>query len=124
MRRSFIAVALMGGLLAAPASAEMSVATFLAKADALKAKGMMAMMSPDLAKIKAEMNKVGAGYRAQLQADKVAGRKPHSCPPPKSAMNSEELIGHFRAIPVAQRPQISTKTAFYSLMKKKYPCPA
>ncbi len=118
------AAAFCGLSFAVPVHAEMSVATFLAKADGLKAKGMMALTSPDMGKIKAEMKSVTTGYRAQLQADRAAGRKPHSCPGPKSKMDSEELMGHFRAIPAAQRATTSVKTGFYGLMKKKYPCPA
>jgi hypothetical protein len=119
-----IGVALCSLPLAAPAHAEMSVATFLAKADGLKAKGMAAVASPDMGKIRAEMKTVTTGYRAQLQSDRAAGRKPHSCPAAKSKMDSEELMGHFRAIPAAERAKTSVKTAFYGLMKKKYPCPA
>jgi hypothetical protein len=124
MRLVAIGLALGGLSVAAPANAEMSVATFLAKADGLKAKGMLALTSPDMGKIQAEMKTVTTGYRAQLQAERAAGRKPHSCPGPKSKMDSEELMGHFRAIPAAQRAKTSVKTGFYSLMKKKYPCPA
>ena len=43
-----IACAALALLVAVPASAEMSVATFLAKADALKAKSMLAMGSSDI----------------------------------------------------------------------------
>lgn len=113
-------------LIAAPAQAEMSVATFLAKADALKAKGMLAMMSSDIGLLKGEIQTAGKAYRAQINADKAAGRAAHSCPPAKGrvAMGSEELIGHFRTVPQQQRPSTSVKTAFYGLMKKKYPCPA
>jgi hypothetical protein len=123
MKKAYIAI-LCGLFIAAAAQAEMSVATFLVKADALKAKGMLAMMSSDIGVLKAEMKTVGTAYRAQLKSDKAAGRAPHSCPPPKSAMDSEELIGHFRTVPVAQRPTTSVKSAFYGLMKKKYPCRA
>jgi hypothetical protein len=123
--RAVIAAAAIGGLLlATPAIAEMSVATFLAKADGLKAKGMLAMVSPDMGIIRAEMKTVTTDYRTQLHADRAAGRKPQSCPPPQSKMDSEELMGYFRAIPAPQRPKLSVKTAFYGLMKKKYPCPA
>jgi hypothetical protein len=111
-------------LMAVPAHAEMSVAAFLAKADALKAKGVFAMMSSDIGVLKTEVQTAGRAYRTQIDGDKAAGRAPHSCPPPKGkvAMDSEELMGHFRTIPQPQRPHISVKTAFYALMKKKYPC--
>lgn len=111
-------------VLSVPAHAEMSVQTFLTKADGLKAKGMMAMMSSDIGLLKKEIQTAGIAYRARIDGDKVAKRPAHSCPPPKGTakMGSEELIGHFRTIPVAQRPGISVKTAFYDMMKKRYPC--
>ena len=74
-------------LASAPATAapgDMSAATFLAKVDALKAKGMMAMMSSDIAMLRDEASAAGRAYRAKLASDKVAGRAPGSCPPPKS----------------------------------------
>ena len=46
----------------------MDVATFLAKADGLKAKGMAALFSSDLKLVKAEM----ASATKQLQAEKAA----------------------------------------------------
>ncbi len=117
---------LAAALIAVPAHAEMSIATFLAKADALKAKGILAMMSSDIGLLKGEIQTAGKAYRAQIIADKAAGRTAHSCPPAKGkvAMGSDELIGHFRTVPQQQRPATSVKTAFYGLMKKKYPCPA
>ena len=57
-----VALALTIGLLAAPALAaggDMSVATFLAKADALKAKGPMALFSPDIKVLQQEGQAAG-----------------------------------------------------------------
>jgi hypothetical protein len=41
---------------AAPVRADMSVSTFLAKADALKAKGVFAFGSPDISLLKSEVS--------------------------------------------------------------------
>jgi hypothetical protein len=117
--KKLLAAALCGCLIATPAMAEMSVATFLAKTDALKAKGMLAMMSSDIGLLKAEMKAATSSYRTDLTAAKAAGRPLHSCPPAKSSMDSDELMASFRTIPEAQRPRTSVKTAFYALMKKK-----
>lgn len=121
-----IACAALALLIATPASAEMSIATFIAKADALKAKGMLAMMSSDVGLLRGEMKTVTTAYRADLQASRTAGKTPHSCPPPqgKAQLGSDELLAHLRSYPAPQRPQISVKTAFYAMMKKRYPCPA
>lgn len=102
----------------------MSVATFLAKADTLKAKGIFALGSPDVKLLQQEMQTVGADYRADIKAARTVGRSPHSCPPatPQN-IGSGELLAHFRAVPTAERASTSINTAFYGLMKKRYPCP-
>ncbi len=119
----------LAGLALVPASAfaqAMSVATFLAKADALEKKGMLALMSSDVGLLKAEVQNSSKLYRAQIDGDKAAKRPAHSCPPPKGTvkMSSDELIAYYRSIPVAQRAATSTKAGFYGLMKKRYPCPS
>jgi hypothetical protein len=118
MRRPILAVLLL--VLPAAAHAEMSVATFLGKAEALKKKGMFALMSSDIGVLKKEVGVASATYRDEIKAARAAGRVPHSCPPPKAAMNSDELMAHFRTLPGSA----SVKTGFYSLMKTRYPCPA
>jgi hypothetical protein len=123
-RTALIFGTLVFGVIASPAHAEMSVATFLAKADALKAKGMMAMMSSDIGLLKDEMKVATTAYRAQLVGDKAAKRPAHSCPPEKAQMNSDELMTYFRTIPATQQPRTSVKAGFFGMMKKKFPCPA
>ena len=103
-------------------AAEMSLATLLSKAEALGAKGILALGSPDIAVLKGEMHRVGTAYRADLSAQKSAGKPLHSCPPPKVGINSDEIMSEFRKIPVAQRPSMTVRTAFYGLMKRRYPC--
>jgi hypothetical protein len=119
-----IACALL--LAAAPFSAlsaqTMPVSTFLAKADALKKKGAMALLSSDIGLLKKEIQNSGKALRAEQVAAKKAGRKPPYCMPEKAKFNSTELLQHFEAIPPAQRGQ-TVQTGFASLVRKKYPCP-
>lgn len=121
MARLFLAA---GGLMlvALPAQA-MSVAEFLAKVNALKAKGAMAMFSPDIGLLKQEIDGASAGYRGDLAAAVAAGRPPSSCPPPKGQvkMGSNELIAAFEKIPPAKRG-ISVKSAFAAMMQQRFPC--
>jgi hypothetical protein len=124
VKRQFLAAAISCFALAAPAAAEMSVATFLDKADALKAKGVLAMMSSDIGLLQAEVKGVMAGYRAEIKASRAAGRPMHSCPPEKAAIDSDILVAHFRTVPAPQRTTTSVKTSVYALMKRRYPCPA
>ncbi len=119
-----LATMMAGAALLLPVTAQaMSVAEFLAKANALKAKGFLAIGSPDIKLLKGEMEGVATAYRADIVAARQAGRTPHSCPPPKGKANigSKELLAEFEAIPAARRG-MSVKAAFYAMMKKRYPC--
>lgn len=83
-------------LLATPtALPAMPVSEFLAKAEALKAKGAMALFSSDVKLLKKEMEPIILAYEADNAAARKAG-KPLSCPPEKPRLN---LIEDFRAIP-------------------------
>ncbi len=119
------------GMLAAvliliPASAQaMTVTEFLVKARALKAKGPLAIFSSDLGPVRAEIKSVATSYRADLRADRAAGRPPHSCPPPEGSdaakIKPEAFLADLEAIPPTQR-SMSMKTAFYQIMKRRWPC--
>lgn len=116
-------------LVAAPAVAQtMTVEAFLVKAHALKSKGVFAIFSSDLAPVRAEVKAVATDYRRTLSADKAAGRPPHSCPPPEGSdaakIKPEAFLADLeRTVPPGQR-QISMKTAFYQIMKRRWPCAA
>lgn len=106
-------------LLAAPG--DMSVATFLAKADALRAKGPMALMSSDYKLLQSEGKGAGDAYRARLRAERAAGR-PSSCPPKDVKVSSDKLIAHLRTYPEAVRPRVSMKQAMADYFIRTYPC--
>lgn len=118
MRLIFGGAAALTLLLPAAANA-MSVAEFLSKADALQAKGMMAMFSSDIGLLKAEIMSAGTAYRAD-----PASKPPRSCPPPKGSVktSSEELLTAFRVVPVAERTRLSVRAAFANYMVKRFPC--
>lgn len=103
----------------------MPVSTFLAKARALKTKGPLALLSSDLKLLKTEVNNSATAYASDVRAARAAGKLTHGCPRQGTALslNADELLAHFESIPPAQR-NMSVKTAFYGLMKKKFPCPA
>lgn len=115
-----LAVGLATPAVAAPG--DMSAATFLARADALKKKGMMALLSGDVGKLKAEAMGAANAYRARIKADQAAGRQPHSCPPQKGSLNSDQLMAHLRTYPPAQRERTTMKVAIADYMAKAYPC--
>jgi hypothetical protein len=106
------------------AAQAMDVATFLAKADALQQKGMMALMSSDYKLLKSEVETQMAALRAERAAAERARRKAAYCPPAKPSLNSNEILAAFRTVPAAQRPRIQVKDALRALMARKYPCRA
>lgn len=118
-----VALAIASGA-ASPASA-MNVADFLAKARALKAKGMAAMFSSDAGLLKKEIGSAATAYRAGIESAKKTGQAPHSCPPPKgkAQLDTNELIADFSKIPEPQQRQTTVTAAFMNFMARKYPCP-
>lgn len=117
-------LALFALLIAAPAAAttgEMSVATFLSKADALKAKGLMALGSPDIKLLRAEGQAAGMAYGARLQQERAAGR-PSSCPPKGARPSSNDVLDHLRTYPASKRAGLTMKAAMADYFMKNYPC--
>ena len=114
-----LALALPTALYAAPG--DMSVAAFLGKADALKAKGAMALFSSDIGVLKAEGKAAGESYRARLQRERAAGN-PSSCPPKGTKVNSDKLLAFLRTYPANVRPSVPMKQAMADFFIKKYPC--
>ena len=121
--RGLIKAATLALLLAPVAAQAMTVNEFLAKSSALQAKGFAAMVSPDLTLLRNEIKTAATAYRADLDADQAAHRKPRSCPPPKgqAKVDSDTLMASFKAMPPAKRT-MSVKDAFYGVMDKRYPC--
>lgn len=101
----------------------MPVSTFLAKADALKAKGIMAMMSSDIGLLKSEVQSAGLAYRAERKASEAKGNPPEICKPENAKLDSDELMASFRTIPAAMRPKTTVKQGMIALLRKKFPCP-
>ncbi len=119
-----LGIALTAALTMAPVAAQaMSVAEFLAKVNGLKAKGLLAIGSADIGLLKTEMMGIAQAYRDDLATARKAGRAPHSCPPEKgkAKLSSKDFIADLEAIPAAQRG-MSMKTAFYAMMKRRFPC--
>lgn len=120
-----LAAAIGIALVSTPALAvpgDMSVASFLAKADSLRAKGALALLSSDIKLLKTEGVAAGQAYRAQLVQERAQGR-PSSCPPKGTKIGSDQLIGHLRAYPAAARPRTTMRVAMADFFIKTYPCP-
>ncbi len=117
-----LAAALLVAAPVAAAPGDMSVSTFLAKADALKTKGILALGSSDIKLLQSEGKAAGAAYRERIKKDLAQKRTPHSCPPAKATLKSDEFLAHLRTYPAAARPSISVAAAMSDFMKKRYPC--
>jgi hypothetical protein len=122
MNKALVLIVITSSLIAVPAKAEMPISSFLAKADALKKRGFFAMGSPDIKLLRNEVVNAAAAFDAEIAAARKAGRVPPACVPPKTKLNSEEMMTFFRTIPAAQAQTMTVKTGFYALMKKRYPC--
>ncbi len=114
-----LAMGLATTALAAPG--DMTAATFLAKADALQAKGAMALFSSDIGMLKAEGMAGGQAYRARLAQERAVGH-PSSCPPPGTRVDSTRLLGFLRAYSPAERQRKSMREAMAELFVKSWPC--
>jgi hypothetical protein len=123
MKRAVLCLTL-AMLVAAPAQAapgDMSVATFLAKVNALKAKGMAALFSSDVKLLREEATAAGLAYRARLDKERTAG-KPSSCPPKPTKVSQDMWLGHLNSYPAAQRGQINLHRAMADMFAKTWPC--
>lgn len=103
----------------------MTIGTFLTKVEALKAKGLLAALSPDVKLIKSEMKFAATQMKAEADARKAAGKPPIACPPTdKNAkkMGGDEFLGALKAIPPEKRG-MSVKDGLSYVLVKKYPCP-
>ena len=106
-----------------PALAQsMRADVFLNKAEALKKKGPLALLSGDVRKLQGEIRGSAEQLRAERTAAVKAGQKPAYCPPEKTGLGVDEIIDHFRSIPANERARINTKEALKRLMVKKHPC--
>ncbi len=123
MRHFALALLLAATPMTALHAQSMPISTFLAKADALKKKGAMALFSSDMGLLKKEIENSGKAVRAEQAAAQKAGRKLPYCMPPKASFSSNELLAHLNSIPPAQR-NMPVQAGFASLVRKKYPCPA
>jgi hypothetical protein len=101
----------------------MPVATFLAKADALRKRGPFALLSSDYGKLKAEVNNSAKALGAEQSAARKAGRRPATCLPNNISIGTDELLNHFRSLPRGQQGG-SVKAALLTFFSKKYPCPS
>lgn len=111
-------------LVVVPVSAvhAMTVSVFLQKADALKRRGPLALLSSDMGLLKNEVRTAGAALKTEREAATRAGRQPAFCPPGPVSLNANEVLTAFRAIPAAQQPRMEVRDALRRYLARRYPC--
>ena len=101
----------------------MPVSTFLAKFQALEAKGALAAVTSDATLLKKELQDDAAALRAERLAAVQSGSKPAYCPDAGAGPPSfDEIIGALSAVPQGDRGKTEVKDALRAYMAKRFPC--
>lgn len=107
--------------LAAPAGAAMTVGTFVAKANALRANPLTAFTSPDFALLRTEAQAATARLKAERDARKAAGKPPIACVPPGQSIGITDMLDGLAALPAKDRA-LPLKDGYAKVIAKRFPC--
>ena len=118
--KAVVATVLMVGV-AMPASAAMTVGTFLARANALRDQGPMALMSPDFPVLKAEAKAATTELKADRVARAAAGKKPVACVPEGESVGIMDMLDGLAALPAADQKR-PLKDGYARVLAKRFPC--
>jgi hydrogenase maturation factor HypF (carbamoyltransferase family) len=118
--KAVIAALLIAGV-ALPASAAMTVGTFLARANALRDQGPMALMSPDFTTLKAEAKTATTQLKAERAARAAAGKPPIACVPEVEKIGIMDMLDGLAALPAADQKR-PLKDGYAKVIAKHYPC--
>ncbi len=118
--KAVVAALLMVGA-AMPASAAMTVGTFLARANALRDQGPMALMSPDFPILKAEAKAATSQLKAERAARAAAGRPPIACVPEGESVGIMDMLDGLSSLPAADQKR-PLKDGYARVLAKRFPC--
>jgi hypothetical protein len=118
-----LALLLASGVPVAASTGDMSAAEFLAKATALKSRGMLAVLSSDYRMLKNAGANAMRGYEARLAAERAEGQ-PSSCPPSRIRVNHDVVLNHLRAYSTAERDRVDLHQAVADYYRRTWPCRA
>jgi hypothetical protein len=119
-RKVLIAVA-MTCALAAPASAAMTVGTFLSRAAPLRANPFTALTNPDYQMLKAEADAATRQLRAEAAARRAAGKTPIACMPEGEKIGILQMLGGLDALSPADK-KLPLKQGYAKVLAATYPC--
>jgi hypothetical protein len=109
-------------LLASPAQA-MTVAEFVRRADAVLARGLLAMASPEIPILRAEMRQAIDSLRARENAARARGRHPPFCLPPRGTqVDPFAILAQLRALPARQQRRLQVREALPPIAARQFPC--
>lgn len=108
-------------VMAAPASAAMTVGAFVAKASVLRANPLTAIASPDFSLLRAEAQRAAAQLKTERDARRAAGQPPIACPPAGQSIGILEMLDGLAALPAADR-QLPLKVGYAKVIARRFPC--
>lgn len=121
-RSTSLIAALVLVAVAAPATAAMTVGTFLTRANALRDQGpVMAMMSPDLPELKAEAKAARNELKAESAARVAAGKPPIACVPDGQSIGIMDMLDGLERLPAAYRKR-PLKDGYARVLAQTFPC--
>ena len=118
--KAIVAALLMVGA-AMPASAAMTVGTFLARANALRDQGPVALMSPDLPALKAEAKAATNQLKAERAARAAAGKPPIACVPEGESVGIMDMLDGLSELPASYQKR-PLKDGYARVLANLYPC--
>ena len=108
-------------LAAAPASAAMTVGTFVTKANALRANPLTAFTSPDFSLLRTEAQAATAQLKAEREARKAAGKPPIACVPPGQSIGITDMLDGLAALP-SKDQRLPLKDGYAKVIAQRFPC--
>jgi len=120
LSKAVIAALLAGGM-AMPASAAMTVGTFLARANALRDQGPMALMSPDFPALKAEAKAATTQLKTERAARAAAGKPPIACVPDGESVGIMDMLDGLSDLPASYQKR-PLKDGYARVLANLYPC--
>ena len=108
-------------LVAAPATAAMTVGTFVTKAQALRANPLTAIASPDFGTLRTEAQAATAQLKAEREARKAAGQPPIACVPPGESIGILDMLDGLAALPAADQ-RLPLKDGYARVLARRFPC--
>lgn len=120
--KSKLLVAAVVGLVSVSAANAMDVGTFLAKAEILQERGVLAVFASEYGELQTEIRTSFASLKQERLAAQGAGRRPAYCPPGPATLSMPEMFAAMTAVPAARRTRVQVREALRAAFARKYPC--